>query len=120
MSNAKNWCFTINNFDADVLERFEDLTTLLGSELSYFVLGKEIGENGTPHIQGYIQFTKRVRLAKVLATIGQAHCEVARGSPRQASDYCKKENDWQEFGNLVQPGMFDILEVADMYVILAQ
>lgn len=58
MSNAKNWCFTINNFNADVLERFEDLTTLLGSELSYFVVGKEIGENGTPHIQGNLFYLK--------------------------------------------------------------
>lgn len=110
---------------------WKDLKTLLHFlEVSYLILSwaKKLVKMGhltykvlfSAKREGYIQFTKRVRLAKVLATIGQAHCEVARGSPRQASDYCKKENDWQEFGNLVQPGMFDILEVADMYVILAQ
>jgi len=42
---AKHWCFTINNYTAE--EATPDT-----SQFFYLVIGKEVGENNTPHLQG--------------------------------------------------------------------
>lgn len=121
MSNAKNWCFTINNYNVDVLERIASLDQFIGSSIQYIIIGKETGESGTPHIQGYIQFSRRQRMQQVKKFIGQnAHLEVSRGTAREASRYCMKEHDYQEFGELVTVGMFDLVDVHNMRVILSQ
>lgn len=121
MSNAKNWCFTINNYNVDVLESLARLDQFIPTDIQYMVIGKEIGESGTPHIQGYIQFIKRQRLRQVKNFIGQsAHVEVSRGTAREASRYCMKDNDYQEFGELMVVGMFDLVDTHNMRVILSQ
>lgn len=69
--------------------------------MAYLVFGREVGSNGTPHLQGYVSFSKRRSLSYVRKKFGKrCHCEIARGSPQQASDYCKKEGDFEEFGTL--------------------
>jgi len=119
--NAKNWCFTINNYTVDGLERLASLDEFIGSSIQYFIIGKETSESGTPHIQGYIQFTKRQRMSQVKRFLGaKAHVEVSRGTAREASRYCMKEHDYTEFGSLVTVGMFDLVDVHNMRVILAQ
>lgn len=100
----KHWCFTINNWTAEELDQIvEGLTRDDGVQIwEYLVVGREEGENGTPHLQGYgILKTKlRLRNVKLLPGFARAHLESARGTPKQASDYCKKEGDFEEFGDL--------------------
>ncbi len=70
-------------------------------KVTYLIFGKEIGTNGTPHLQGYVCFDTRKRQATVKAVVSaRAHLEVKRGSPKQAADYCKKDGDYKEFGKL--------------------
>lgn len=99
---SPRWCFTINNpveQDTDTLLAISD--DLPGNGIEYLVYGREIGDNGTPHLQGFVIFTSRKRLATVRGIIGhRAHLEVARGTNAQASDYCKKDGDFDEFGIL--------------------
>ena len=99
MSRAKNWVYTLNNPTRD------ELTTAEGLFLSthgviYHVFGKETGDSGTFHLQGYIQFSDRKRLSTLRSIFSRGHFEVSRGSPKQASDYCKKEGDFKEYGSL--------------------
>lgn len=115
---AKHWCFTLNNYTDDDIAGLE----ALGSErpeLSYLIFAKEVGESGTPHLQGYISFTKRKTLASVKGTISErAHLEVSRGTPKQASEYCKKPDtspdDIFEYGTLPggQGARIDLMAVA--------
>lgn len=98
MSQARSWCFTLNNWTE---AEFNILKAVL---CVYLVIGKETGENGTPHLQGYISFDSRKRLGAVKVFAPRAHWEVARGSPKQASDYCKKDGDFFEFGELPDCG----------------
>lgn len=97
---SKRWCFTINNYTAvDVL-----VLTALADNVTYLVFGREVGETGTPHLQGYVIFNTNHRLNAAKQAISpRAHLEVARGTNQQASDYCKKDNDYQEFGILPGP-----------------
>lgn len=91
-SNARRWCFTLNN---------PTVEELINVELcDYLVYGTEVGENGTTHHQGYACFKKPYRLSGVKKILSRAHWEVARGSPTEASVYCKKDGVYVEFGTL--------------------
>lgn len=69
--------------------------------LVYLVYGRERGESGTPHLQGYVSFSTKKTLPYVRRLISErAHFETTRGTPKEASDYCKKDGDWAEFGSL--------------------
>lgn len=90
-------CFTLNNFTAEEEESIQKNDTL-----SYVVYGIEVGENGTPHLQGFAQSKRRMSQAWWKKQLPRAHIEVARGSPQQNIDYCKKGNqskaEWEELG----------------------
>lgn len=89
----RHWCFTINNPTADdniSKEKFE--------HISYLIAGKEVGEDGTPHLQGYVCFINRKRLTTVKKFFPRAHLEVKKGTVKQALTYCKKDGDWEEWG----------------------
>jgi len=91
---SKNWCFTLNNFDDSDEVKFQNL------DCKYIVYGREIGENGTPHLQGFIAFNTNQRLAGVKKVDPRAHWEVAKGTAKQASDYCKKDGQVFEKGDI--------------------
>lgn len=95
MSRAKNWCLTWNNYDEVSMQKcFDDLIC------AYLVFGREISESGTEHIQGYVSFLERKTLSQVRQLIPTAHWEVMRGTPTQASQYCKKEKNFLEKGEM--------------------
>lgn len=72
---------------------------------NYLVIGKEVGESGTPHLQGYIQLKKKSRLAGVKKIIGnRCHIEQCRGTPKENRDYCTKDKQFVEFGQLTPQG----------------
>jgi len=76
------WCFTINNYDED--DTFPDLLC------SYLIEAHEIGETGTPHIQGFMELKTRMRLTQLKPLCPKAHFEACRGTPWQNMMYCKK------------------------------
>lgn len=102
MSNgrAKRWCFTINNFRPSEVLTLRELGR--SSEIcSFLVFGRESGAQGTRHLQGYIIFINRKRLGQVRALVSaRGHFEVARGTPIEAATYCRKDGDFEEFGEL--------------------
>lgn len=59
------WVFTWNNYTE---EDWENLKTLVGEEakFKYLLMSKEIGEKGTPHIQGYCELNARLRPAMMI------------------------------------------------------
>lgn len=88
MSGAKNWVFTLNNYSQTDEIKLD--TMFDHGHFQYLCYGREIGESETPHLQGFVQLKKKLRMAQVKALIGgRAHLEVARGHPRFASDYCR-------------------------------
>jgi len=91
---SRAWCLTINNPSSDHEQLFRDL------ECTYSVFGRERGESGTPHLQAYVIFKNRKRFTQVKSIFDTAHIEGARGSYQEASDYCKKDGDFEEFGEL--------------------
>nr|WAE43090.1 MAG: replication associated protein [Cressdnaviricota sp.] len=92
--NSNRWCWTLNNYTQAEVDQISLWDT------KYSVYGRETGESGTPHLQGFTIFVKRMRLAAVKKLVARAHWEVSRGDNLQASTYCKKENDYVESGIL--------------------
>jgi len=108
MSQARRWVFTLNNPTAE-----EEINIILHGanieappcDFKYLIFGRETGESGTPHLQGYFELTKKLRLSQIKTIIGfeRTHLETSRGTSKQASDYCKKEGDFEEYGTLPPP-----------------
>lgn len=100
VQTAKNWAFTLNNYTDDDVERFRAIGTE-GASTNYLCFGREVGESGTPHLQCYVSFKKRRSLSYARDLFSdRAHYEVAKGSPVQNREYCKKENSFEEFGKV--------------------
>lgn len=90
--SVRRFCFTWNNPH----ERYEDL--LRDLPYRYMIYGRETGESGTFHLQGYCSLTKPVRFS-TLATQFPWHIERAVGTTTQNKIYCSKQNDFVELGN---------------------
>jgi len=95
---TRHWCFTLNNYTEVDEERISQLRDQRGVYVCY---GKEKGENGTPHLQGFVSFPSRKRMTYVKNVIGQAHFSMARMLDNSI-DYCQKDGDYVEFGTRPQ------------------
>lgn len=86
---------------------------------SFLIYGEEVGESGTPHLQGYFELPKRMtfnvlRRKLVDEYIGNPgiHLEAAKGSQRQNIEYCSKEGKYRSYGEPMEQGKRnDLLDV---------
>lgn len=113
-----NWCFTLNNYTKEELTILEDEVKTYGSN---FRLQSEVGESGTPHIQGFITLKKKGRPMESF-TNKRIHWEKCRNI-KAARDYCCKEEthdgvyelDSEEKLDLIKPHgwMLDVLSILE-------
>lgn len=98
---SKYWCFTVNNPKEDDVagcpyslagEFVWDAPWPYWAGVSYVIWSYEVGEQGTPHVQGYLECSRKQRLTalKKLAGLEGAHFEMRRGTQAQAIAYCDK------------------------------
>lgn len=83
---SKAWCFTLNNYTEEekaFIDSMDDEKKRDESGISYIIYGIEIGESGTRHLQGYIEFSKRIRLSGCRKLLQRAHFERRRGTSLQ-------------------------------------
>ena len=99
-SPLRNFCFTINNYVEETFASMRQLAEIS----SYLIYGKEVGESKTPHLQGYCELRKRTRFNRVKSFIPTAHIEPRKGTAVQARDYCAKDGDFKEHGELSKSG----------------
>lgn len=94
MSNkSRNYCFTLNNYLPEDENLFKEL-----EGVKYMVYGREVGECGTPHLQGYIVFDWQKTFSAVKKIHSRCHWEVAKGDADSNREYCTKDNDYVEVG----------------------
>lgn len=112
MANPRSraWCFTINNYESR-----DAYKSAMADLAKYVVLGFETGDSGTDHIQGYIYFENARTFTSMKKLLPRAHLEVVKGTPEQASNYCKKDGDYWECGELPNQGKrTDIDEIREV------
>lgn len=88
---ARSWVLTLNNY-TDM--EYENAHRICHSAKSY-ILGKEVGDAGTPHLQGYIQWTSGKTLTQMRKLIPRAHLEPAKGNKKSNYLYCSKEGKFE-------------------------
>ncbi len=97
-NGAKNWTFTWNNYPENWMALMAP-----GLEGSKFIVGYEVGESGTPHLQGYVEFPVKVRAVGYKDMPKQIHWEIARASRKKNIEYCAKDNNIDPLSTLRPP-----------------
>lgn len=88
---SKHWTFTLNNY---TLDEYNLIISSNSSIVPRYVIQEEIGENGTPHLQGYIMFKKKTR-PKSIFDNNRIHWEKVRNI-KACIAYCQKEDTRKE------------------------
>lgn len=87
---SNRWTFTLNNWTDSELSNLKTIA----NTLRFIIVGKEMGESGTPHLQGYLEVKKRCTLTAVKTMLGSRyHLEIAHGDAEANIAYCSKEGD---------------------------
>lgn len=106
-SRSRSWVFTTNNYTD---ESYQEILKSLGTS-TYYVIGKEVGESGTPHLQGFVHFKNALRFSAIKKKLPGSHIAIRKGTVSQAADYCKKDGDYVEFGDApIDPKAKGLLE----------
>lgn len=97
--NTKAVAYAVTTFEESEMLAFKEL------EAKYKVIGKEkCPKTGRTHWQCYINF-KNARSFKALKKIlPKAHIEKAKGNAKQNREYCIKDGEFEEYGELPEQG----------------
>lgn len=120
ISPAKLWCFTLNNYtDTDI----SACSSKFSLVCKCCIFSKEIGESGTPHLQGFCEFKIKCRPIShgLTERISWRKC---KGNKQQNIDYCSKDGDICYSIGIPKPIVritsnmlrIDQLKIADMFV----
>ncbi len=108
ISASKRWCFVLNNY------KKEDLVEMVSTfdKLNFkFIIGEEIGENGTPHLQGYCESRKVFRPFSTFKKYN-AHWEKCKGNRKSNVEYCSKDGKYHT--NMDMPEPLDKITKSDL------
>jgi len=94
-------CFTLNNWT------LAEYASLIQWTPTWLIIGKEVGEDGTPHLQGAAILGKQMDLSSIKKIPGMArtHIEPMMGTPEHSYVYCSKQDQAAfTFGTMPKPG----------------
>lgn len=89
-SGVVKYCFTLNNY---TIEETNEIPIVLSNLCKKYIYQSEVGENGTPHLQGGIWLKKSTRITelKKIKCISRAHFEPMKDEIGTIS-YCQKND----------------------------
>lgn len=88
----RKWCFTLNNYSEEDYEKI--LNYVKHKKHTKYIIGKEVGKNGTPHLQGYINSKSAISFDTLKNICNSLHLEKAVASDEKNYIYCSKENNY--------------------------
>lgn len=95
MSRSRAWIYVWNNYTPEHETKLQGITSI------YHIYGREKGDSGTPHLQGYIYFKCAKTFETMQKMFAGAHVERAKGSPQHNRTYAAKGEqpklEWEEF-----------------------
>jgi len=87
---SKRWCFTWNNYSKSEVKDFKKILADLKCK---YIIGKEVGESGTKHLQGYLECPKKIRPIETFR-IKVIHWEKTKGDRDDNIKYCSKDGNF--------------------------
>lgn len=98
---SRSWVFTLNNYTNGDEQWILNIT----EQCPRIVVTKEVGADGTPHLQGYVTFGQAMRLAALKKMNARAHWEKAKAE-ECAALYPLKEDSiiLVNKNNVITPG----------------
>ncbi len=116
VSPAKRWCFTLNNYTEEevsaIVLQFKEYC-----DIAFF--SYEVGDSGTPHLQGYVEFIVQRRPRAVIDCTNRIHWgdekgRACRGNREQNLRYVTKDSALVFSWGLPKP--LKLIGYDDMYV----
>lgn len=92
-SPSKKWILVLNNYD---YKDCDSIREFVMEKCRYAIIAREKGEEGTPHLQGYFELTKKnrpVSLMKKYSDHKRWHFEKAKQSKEINMQYVLKDGD---------------------------
>lgn len=86
-SEGVHWSLTLNNPTNFEKEYVPKMAT---ESCVKFRIQMEVGESGTPHMQGYLHFPNKIRLSALKKWCERGHWEICR-NPKATAEYCRKQ-----------------------------
>lgn len=83
---SKTWVFTLNNYTS------QHEAIIQAWDCTLIAYGREVGESGTPHLQGCVTFRRAYRLAALKKMLSAAHWEPSKTV--DPLNYCIKDGDF--------------------------
>ena len=107
ITQTKRWCFTLNNYTEDDVKIMRGAS---GATFKKFIFSREIGESGTPHLQGFFESLKKCRPMELFKN-KKIHWEKTKGSDMDNVIYIEKDHDVVlKFGLPEQPRPLKLIE----------
>lgn len=105
-ARSRGWCFTCNNYTDDDIARVMDV------QCDYLIVGFEVGDEGTPHMQGYFYVKNKYRFFEAKRQLyPKFHIEIQKGTKIEALTYCMEDLDYWEKGKRPRQGHRSDLDV---------
>lgn len=102
---SRRWCGTLNNYSK---EEYDNILTYFKKNSKY-IIGKEIGEKKTPHLQIYFENKSPIKFKTLKNLNIRIHWEKAKGSINDNYKYCSKENNY-ETNIIIEEDITEILK----------
>nr|WAE42970.1 MAG: replication associated protein [Cressdnaviricota sp.] len=90
-AKSRKYCLTLNNYS--ILE-YENLIATCHTKKFKYIIGKEIGESGTPHLQIFISKDNTIRFDTLKNINKRFHIEASKGDEIDNIGYCSKDGDY--------------------------
>ncbi len=113
-SASKRWCFTWNNYSEEQFVQLVQVFGLMELDGADWIIGREVGESGTPHLQGYVRAKKRWRPSQLGNWWNKAHWEKCKGTHEQNVKYCAKEGNYTKSAGTEVRRPIAQIETADL------
>lgn len=105
-ARVRGWLITLNNYTEEELDQVEYVGAQIGtsdSKVIFICWGKEVGESGTPHLQGFIYLKNpcsRVNVKRILTDRGICRWDIRPCTTEKEAviNYCEKQGDFTCYG----------------------
>ncbi len=85
---SRRWIFVINNPSEDVISSASGLP--FKDSASHYCVQLESGDDGTPHLQGFVSWINAKTFKATKPLLWGAHIEAAKGTLKRNKEYCSK------------------------------